>query len=324
MADGTRLSGEVIIAWPSFVAVDGSEIAAQSLTVPVINGYFQTALVPTAGATTYVTYLVRINSAGMNEATETWSVPQTTATLSIQDVVVSQTGTVESGETAPTADTTIQITDVAGLSTALSMRPQIGIGFADSRAAVIDSSGAIDAAAGNPSDCVHVDGTTGACGGSSSVSAFVDGETPSGTVDGVNMQFTLSQLPSPATSLALFRNGLLQDPGGDFTIANRTITFAGGSTPQPGDTLLASYRTASVAGIGFVDDETPAGTINSSNLAFTLANTPSPASSVAIYLNGLRLAAGVDYAFSGQTITFVSSLAPEPGDVMLCSYRISQ
>ncbi len=325
LADGTRLSGEVIITWPPFVAVDGSKIAAQSLTVPVTNGYFQTALVPTVGAATYVTYLVRINSAGMNESTETWSVPQTTATLAIEDVLVSAAG---ASTTGSTSSSPVQIAGVVGLSAALSMRPLIGIGFADSRAAVINASGAIDAAAGNPSDCIHVDGTSGACGSSGGASSgtgtFVDNETPTGAVDGVNTQFTLNAAPSPASSLTLFRNGILQSPGADYNVSSAAITFAGGSTPQPGDRLLATYRTAAVTGVGFVDAEAPAGTMDGNNLTFTLSQMPNPAASVSVYLNGVRQTAGIDYTFSGQTISFLSGLAPEPSDVLLCWYRIAQ
>ena len=54
-ADGTPLNGVVIVTWPSFVAADGSKIAAQTLTVAVPFGYFQAALVPT---TTRVSMLV--------------------------------------------------------------------------------------------------------------------------------------------------------------------------------------------------------------------------------------------------------------------------
>ncbi len=52
--------------------------------------------------------------------------------------------------------------DVAGLVTDLAMRPLKGPGFAPSRAAVINSSGAIDAAVGNGADCVLVNGTSAA------------------------------------------------------------------------------------------------------------------------------------------------------------------
>jgi len=59
----------------------------------------------------------------------------------------------------------------------------------------------------------------------------------SGTIDGVNAVFTLSAVVS---SLQLFKNGQLQNPGGDYTWTGGTaVTFVPGSIPAPGDTLLA-------------------------------------------------------------------------------------
>jgi len=99
---------------------------------------------------------------------------------------------------------------------------------------------------------VHVDGSSGPCGTSGSVSAgpnFTDGEVPAGAVNGSNVSFTLSAAPTPASSLAVYRNGILQEAGFDYTVAGNTIQFLTVSTPQNGDTLLASYRV------------TPAGTL---------------------------------------------------------------
>lgn len=77
-------------------------------------------------------------------------------------------------------------------------------------------------------------------GGSSN---FVDGETPAGTIDGVNDTFTLTESPSPAASLQLYRNGILQAPGGsDFTLTGDTIVFEAASIPQTGDSLDAFFR----------------------------------------------------------------------------------
>jgi len=56
------------------------------------------------------------------------------------------------------------INDVPGLPPALNARPTAGPGYAPSRTAVIDPNGMLEAAAGNLSDCVHVDGSSGACG----------------------------------------------------------------------------------------------------------------------------------------------------------------
>jgi hypothetical protein len=61
-------------------------------------------------------------------------------------------------------------------------------------------------------------------------------------VDGANTTFTLSATPNPATSLAVYRNGMLQKAGQDFTATGNTVQFIVADAPQPGDTLLASYR----------------------------------------------------------------------------------
>jgi hypothetical protein len=65
---------------------------------------------------------------------------------------------------------------------------------------------------------------------------------PGGTIDGNNTAFTLANSPSPAASLALFRNGMAQKPAVDYTLTGSTVQFLTGAVPQPGDMLLAWYR----------------------------------------------------------------------------------
>jgi hypothetical protein len=101
----------------------------------------------------------------------------------------------------------------------------------------------LESAGGTASDCLRVDGSSGPCGGAGA--SFTDGEAPTGIVDGSNATFALSALPDPAASLAVYRNGLLQRAGSDFTASGQTIQFAAAAVPQPGDALLASYRTGS-------------------------------------------------------------------------------
>ena len=86
---------------------------------------------------------------------------------------------------------------------------------------------------------MHGDGSLGACGTSV---AFIDMESPAGTLDGVNTGFVLSRAPTPSGSLMVFRNGLLQKQGVDYAVSSGTVTFLSGSIPQPGDLLQASYR----------------------------------------------------------------------------------
>ena len=70
----------------------------------------------------------------------------------------------------------------------------------------------------------------------------------------------------------------------------------------------------------FVDRETPSGTINGSNVTFTLANTP-VVGSEHVFLNGIIQNSGAsnDYTISGATITYLT--APLTGEVLRVSYR---
>jgi len=62
--------------------------------------------------------------------------------------------------------------------------------------------------------------------------------TPSGTINGSNKVFTLPT--TPGTILFIFRNGVLQQGGGnDFTLTGSTVTFV--SAPSTGDIILAVY-----------------------------------------------------------------------------------
>jgi hypothetical protein len=111
---------------------------------------------------------------------------------------------------------------------------------------VINQAGQIDAASGSLGDCVRVDGSSGPCGsgGGGTSDNFVDAETPAGTVNGSNATFTLASAPSPAGSLALYRNGLFQRQSVDYQLSANTITFFLASIPQTGDLLVANYRFA--------------------------------------------------------------------------------
>ena len=100
--------------------------------------------------------------------------------------------------------------------------------------------GALESATGNATDCMHVDGSSGPCG--DATPSFVDADALTGIVDGSNTSFSLSNAPNPAASLAVYRNGMLDKAGVDYTVNGGSIQFLAASTPQPGDTLLASYR----------------------------------------------------------------------------------
>jgi hypothetical protein len=262
-ADGTRFNGILTIAWNSFNASNNSNIATQSVTATVTNGYLRVMLVPTTNAVSPAVYNVVYNSDGAIQFTETWVVPPSTSPLSVSAVRSS------SSLTGAVALSQFQISDVSGLRTELNLRPTLGAAFAVSRAAVIDASGGIAGATGNLSDCIHVDGTSSACGTSAAQSGFVDAQTPSGIVDGSNLTFQLASAPSPSTSLAFYRNGLALQEGIDFTLSGNAISFVTGNAPQPGDVLQAFYR---IAASGTSGSGTSGSSSTPSCTLYTLAN----------------------------------------------------
>lgn len=102
------------------------------------------------------------------------------------------------------------------------------------------------------------------------------------------------------------------------TTAVITLIAAGSAagTWDPGTTASATGLTTS----NFVTRETPSGSINGSNTAFTLANTPT-AGTEEVFLNGIlqEPGAGNDYTISSGTITYLT--APVSGDRLRVSYR---
>ncbi|HYW41436.1 MAG TPA: hypothetical protein VE959_01185 [Bryobacteraceae bacterium] len=233
-ADGTRFNGLVTITWSNFQAGDSTQIVTQSRTIKVANGNLRVQLVPTTTGTPPTYYSVTYNSDGLVQFKEVWSVPESSQAVRLSDVRVDLGNDTAAGGTAP-----VNEADVTGLVADLGARPIKGPGYAPGHVAVVNATGAIESVTGADSDCVHVDGSSGPCG---SASSFVDGETPSGIVDGSNTSFSLSAAPDPVSSLDLYRNGLMQKSGQDFTLSGSSLQLA--AAPQPGDTLLASYRLA--------------------------------------------------------------------------------
>jgi len=307
-ADGTPYNGFVVIKWTPFVAGDTSQIATQSVTVNIAGGNLFVQLVPTTNAAPAGYYTATFTSAGNDQFTETWAVPPSTTPLRVQAVLISQGAGAAAPAPLTTGSAPIPESGVIGLLADLAARPIAGAAYTPGHAAVIDSTGALEAVAGNVSDCVHVDGSSGPCGAGglgTAVPNFTDAEVPGGALNGANVSFTLSAAPSPASSLYLYRNGVLQKASLDFTISGNSIQFLAASTPQTGDTLLASYRV------------TPAGTpqgppspqilcsgmgiATSSTTLFTLGNCTIPAGTVQ---PGDRVKIGFDYSHEGSLTGF--------------------
>ena len=96
------------------------------------------------------------------------------------------------------------------------MRPLEGAAYSVGRVAVIDSTGP---ARRHVRQCFGLR----ACGwlvrpvrhsrAGTAGPNFTDAEMPAGALNGSNASFTLSAVPMPASSVALYRNGVLQKPG---------------------------------------------------------------------------------------------------------------
>ena len=94
----------------------------------------------------------------------------------------------------------------------------------------------------------------------------------------------------------------------------------GGTIGSTAITFQQIPTTAGLSNTNFVDKEIPSGSINGSNTAFTLANTPIVGSEH-VYLNGMlqESGAGNDYTISGTAITMLS--APLTGEKLRVTYR---
>jgi hypothetical protein len=266
-------------------------------------------LVPTTTATPGAQYNVTFaTQGGTPQFTEVWAVPPSSVPLRVRDVLVS-TGSVVGPP--PITSSPTQIGDVVGLTNALSVRPTEGVGFAIGRAAIINTAGQIEGAVGNVGDCVHVDGSSGACGGGGGLaSLYSDSETPTGVLDGNNVVFTLRFAPSPAGSLDLYLNGLLMTQGTDYTLTTNAIHFFLRSTPQPGDVLVASYR--------YGDPNNPLSSLTSPQVVCS-ANGTSTSSVTLVQLASCTLPGGLlgtgdrievrfQYTHTGTTVGFTPQI----------------
>lgn len=85
-------------------------------------------------------------------------------------------------------------------------------------------------------------------------------------------------------------------------------------------TSKSPFVTKMEDGTFFYHNETPIGSINSSNVTFTLADTPNPSTTLELTLNGQELSLTEDYTLSGDTITML--YAPDTGSLLKADYRV--
>jgi hypothetical protein len=75
------------------------------------------------------------------------------------------------------------------------------------------------------------------------IARFVINETPTGSINGTNREFTLAHTPASGT-LQVFVSGLMMLPGTHFTFSGATLTFTDPYQPITGEWLRVSYKKA--------------------------------------------------------------------------------
>lgn len=150
---------------------------------------------------------------------------------------------------------------------------------------------------------------------------------------------TLATLINNGSSAGVWDSSYALDAAGTVTAVSIATangfsgSSSGGATPAltinatPTGVLKSNGTTISAASLGtdylasssVVTRETPSGTVNGSNTAFTLANTPTVGSEQ-VFLNGIlqEPGAGNDYTISGTAITYLT--APVTGDRLRVTY----
>ncbi|MBV8552706.1 MAG: hypothetical protein JOY54_15520 [Acidobacteriaceae bacterium] len=344
---GAPFNGTVVITWTGYVGPNGSVESPLSTSAKIYNGFLSVLLVPTTTASASAYYrVVYTSSDGSLTWSEIWQVPPSPIPLSVASVRTSSSpggssgsgsgsGSGGSSGSGQYATLPISISEITGLSVDLS-------NISNNISTLTSQLNALSPTVTNDDSLLTSLNTTmtnlsttvatltatvaaleAASTGSAAVSvngAYVDAETPSGTIDGSNPTFTLAQAPVPAASLSLYRNGLVQTVGVDFTLYGSTITFLSEAIPQSNDVLVAYYRVpGSAQAVNFVDSEIPSGAINGTNTSFVLVGLPNPTKSLKLYKNGVLLLLNTDYTLSGSTITI--NTPPQHGDSLLADYR---
>lgn len=313
--DGSPFNGSLSITWTGAATASVSSATPYSTNVKIYNGVLSVKLAPSTTAVPAGFYLaVYTSSDGRTSWVETWQVGPSAAALTLSQVRTTTPPATSGGST-----NTLGIGQVTGLSAYLNA-------ISSSLNTMTTTVGGFSSTVGGLSNTVSnlqstVTALSASVGSGAGSATFIDGEIPAGTIDGTNAQFTVASIPSPASSVLLSRNGILLVAGQDFSLSGSTITFLSNAKPLVGDTLLASYRLGTASSTNFVDAETPRGTVDGTNLTFTLGATPT-GSSLRLFKNGFLLIGGTDYVLSGSTITFSNRTStPSTGDTLLAYYR---
>jgi hypothetical protein len=139
--------------------------------------------------------------------------------------------------------------------------------------------------------------------------------TPTQISDVTGLQNELTIRPMEGVGFAIGRTAVINSAG--------QIDGAAGNVADCVHVDGSSGPCGSGGGVSpnFMDGEVPQGVLNGANTIFFLSLAPSPASSLQLTRNGLRMLLNADYTLSGNTITFYVASVPLAGDLLSASYR---
>lgn len=147
------------------------------------------------------------------------------------------------------------------------------------------------------------------------VGEIVDPGTPGTITDITGLRAELDIRPTKGPGFTGSRAAVINSSGsldGALGAANDCVRVNGTTGPC-----------GSTGGLTFVDGETPLGSMNGTNTVFTLSYAPLPASSLNVFLNGLLLKQGTDYAVSATVVTLIPGRAPLATDRLQVWYRLT-
>lgn len=308
--DGSLFNGTLVVTWTgSSTGSTGSNPTPFNTSVHIYNGALAVMLAPSTTASPSAIYqAVFTSSDGLVTWTESWQVPPASSPLNLSQVRLPNSST-----TGPQ----ITISQVTGLTANLNAI----------NGSILSLTGTMNRISATVTSLTTTVNTlTGLVNGLATGTvntAFVDGEVPSGTQNGTNALFNLANTPAAASTLMVYRNGVLLASGIDYSLNGSAITFVSRQAPQASDVVQVYYRIAGSSPTPvFIDNQTPQGTINGTNTTFTLTSAPLPLLSLKLYKNGDLLQQNTDYTLNGTTITFASAIVtPQLGDSIVAFYR---
>src|SRR5678809_767545 len=106
------------------------------------------------------------------------------------------------------------------------------------------------------------------------------------------------QVPQTAIDSINFSSDVLTPPSGyEQVIWDKGATYTDPNDPEQVNTAADMAGYVKIVPL-FADDETPSGTVNGSNVTFTLAHTPNPSASLQLFVNGQLMTPGATEDFT--------------------------